>query len=54
VQRQASGDRPYAPRGAALIGAQTYAAAFITVGGAPIVPDSPMPLMPSGSVLHGH
>src|SRR5215470_11950584 len=27
--------------------------ALITVGGAPIVPDSPMPLTPSGLVLHG-
>src|SRR6516165_3718239 len=27
--------------------------ALITVGGAPMVPDSPMPLTPSGLVLHG-
>ena len=27
--------------------------AFTTVGGAPIVPDSPMPLMPSGLVRAG-
>src|ERR1700722_13025608 len=27
--------------------------ALITVGGAPIVPDSPMPLTPSGLVRHG-
>src|SRR5438034_10296442 len=27
--------------------------ALITVGGAPMVPDSPMPLTPSGFVLHG-
>src|SRR5262249_6891230 len=27
--------------------------AFITAGGAPIVPDSPTPLMPSGLVLQG-
>ena len=27
--------------------------AFITAGGAPIAPDSPTPLMPSGLVLHG-
>ncbi len=27
--------------------------ALITVGGAPIVPDSPIPLTPSGLVLHG-
>ncbi len=34
-------------------GVSASISALITVGGAPMVPDSPMPLTPSGLVLHG-
>src|SRR6202035_1241673 len=34
-------------------GTSASISALITVGGAPMVPDSPMPLTPSGLVRHG-